>query len=238
MAIDPYRFVSDNVWVGVPTSFDTDDGGVLSLTPSLFIPYSFSFGIRNRGDEIDTLHSLVRIVDDEGRVWEGESIWDVSEIVHLMTHFGSPSPPVPLEDASAEWRQAFENNPFFSGARGLLDDRFYRRLGLLDRTYRVPFKYQGPVLDLAYLRYEEVDLVTVLARVANLFALESEKGTDQIDLPDIVYEIDVSRRLFVNYGYEESDGYWEYDVIPKPLVFKKTVNTGPVRAEVSYRKAG
>jgi len=238
MAIDPYRFVPDNLWVGTPISFETEEGGVLSLAPSQFVPYSFSFGIRTMGDEIDTLNSLVRLADDEGRVWEGESIWDVSEIVHLMTHFGSPSPPVPFEYASADWQQALESNTFLSGARGLLDDRFYRQLCLMDRIYQVPFKYQGPVVALAYLQYEAVDLITVLARVANLFALDSKKSGDQIDLPDIVYEIDVFRRLFVNYGYEEPEGFWEYDVVPRPLVFKKTVNTAPAQPLVNYRRAG
>jgi hypothetical protein len=92
--MESYRYVRDDLWVGQPTALPTEDGGFLSLTPAEFIPYEFSFGVKHKGEEVDVLHSLVHLADEQGRTWEGESIWDVGDVVERMTDFGSITPPV------------------------------------------------------------------------------------------------------------------------------------------------
>ena len=125
----------------------------------------------------------------------------------------------------------------FSGAQALLDDRFYRRLYIEDQLYIVPFKYQGPTLDLAFQRSELVDdLVTIIARVKQFYAFKSEENSDPIDIPEIVFEVYIKDKLFANYGYEESPGYWEYDIIPRPYILTKTDQVTEPQPLIKYTK--
>lgn len=235
--MESYRYVRDDLWVGVPTTLSTEDGEVLSLTPAKFIPYEFSFGIKQKGEEVDVVHSLVRLADEQGRLWEGESIWHVGDIVERMTHLGSIGPPVKFENAPREWKEAFTERLFFSGARALLDDRFHRRLLLEDEVFDVPFKYQGPTLDMAFHRTEHVGLVQVFARVGGLHASLPKKPDDVIELPQIVFQLEAMNHLFVNFGCVDSTGYYAYDIIPRPFIMKRTGLTGAPNPLVQYHEA-
>lgn len=206
------------------------------MTPHKSIPYEFSFGVKHKGKDVDVVHSLVRLADAQGRLWEGESIWDVGGIVERMTDFGSTTAPLKFENAPAEWKKAFAEGLFLSGARGLLDDRFYRRLLLEDQVFNIPFKYQGPVLDMAFLRNEHAGLVTVLVRVSGLYTVVLEGPYDVIDLPQIVFQISVLKDLFVNFGYEESSGNYAYDIIPRPFVMKEAGRTKNPNPLIQYHQ--
>ncbi|HOX06612.1 MAG TPA: hypothetical protein PK280_09435 [Planctomycetota bacterium] len=225
MSEAPAKFAVASLWVGRPTSLATDAGRTLVLTPGEFTPYSFSFGIRHKGEEVDLLSSLVRLVDDQGRIWEYESIWTVEEVVTKMTDFGSTSAFVRFDDAPLEWKIAFDEDSFFSGARGLLDDRFYRHLHLGDQALLIPFHYQAPILDMAFHVGHRVDLTMVLARVSGLYACETSEGP-RITLPPIVFEVGVDNRLFVNHWYKDSTGSWDQDILPQPLLFRLAGGSG------------
>jgi hypothetical protein len=108
---------------------------------------------------------------------------------------------------------------------------------LEDQVFDIQFKYQGPILDMAFHRDEGVGLVEVFARVSGLYASLPEKPDDVIDLPQIVFQVGVSNHLFVNFGYEDSRGYYGYDIIPRPFIMKGTGLTGTPNPLVQYHQA-
>jgi hypothetical protein len=216
------RFVPDKLYLVQPADLPAGDGGRLHLAAGEFLPLAFSFVIGESDDETDWLESRVRLTDDQGRVWEGRAIRQPSEIIGQMTDFGNGSWPVTESEAPPEWIEALEQRAFFTGARDLLDDRFYRRLYLEDRLWYVPFKYQGPTLDLAFHREETVGLVRVIARVSGLYAFPSLEDRSPVDLPPICFETSVHHRLFENNWVLDEEGEWDLDPIPRTVVFQET----------------
>jgi len=206
----------------------TDDGGKLQIAINTFVPYDLTFGIKEREEETDILHSLVRLVDNRGVAWIGESIFHVNAFVYQMTNFGSRTHPTQFDKAPEEYKSIFSKNCFFEGARGLLDDRFYRKLDVNTDSYIVPFKYQAPILDLAFHYDSTVELVQLFAKVKGLYAHTSEDDRSPIDIPAIMFAVDFMKAIFVNYGYKDETGYWTEDIIPRPFVLEKhTENNAP-----------
>ena len=214
-------------------------GGVLELEPDESIPYEFSFSVKAAGEEVDYLRSVVRLADEEGAVWEGESIWTPAWFVGRMADFGRISPPVPQEAAEAEWLRTLEENWFVRGARDLLDDRFCRELLLGSERYVVPFKDQSPVVDLAaHLPDEDDDYASagVVVKVSGLYALASEESREQIPLPSIVFTTDVSERLFVNYLFEEDEAAWGDQDMPEIVAFRRSGLTADANEYVRFMR--
>lgn len=85
----------------------------------------------------------------------------------------------------------------------------------------MPFKYQGPTLDLAFHREETVGLVRVIARVAGLCGFPSLEDKNPVDLPPIWFETSIHRRLFENFRVTDEEGEWDMDPIPRPLEFRE-----------------
>ncbi len=220
------RFVADELYFGVETELPTADGGKLMFTPEEPIPYEFSFGIKQPEEEVDVLCSVVRLADDRGIVWLGEAIWNVTEIVGAMTDFLALTAPQKFSSLSSQTQAAFESECFFQGARGLLDDRFYHTLHLEGVAYSIHFKYQTPVVDLSFLEEE------VVARVSGL---RNDRGTPT-EIPAVLFPVEVRDRLFVNYGYRDESGEWDFDPIPRPFVLKASGARAEPQPLVRYQK--
>ena len=111
------RFARASCWCGKRMRLPTDEGGTLDLERGESIPYEFSFGVKASGEEVDYLCSVVRLVDHEGRVWEGESVWSPAWFVMRLTDFDRISQPVLFEEAGTDYLEALEDRWFIRGAR-------------------------------------------------------------------------------------------------------------------------
>lgn len=221
-------YAPHKLWAGIPTSFPTNTGGKLILTPQKFIPYSFTFYIKDKGEETDVIGSTVRLTDSEGKVWAGDSIWHIADFIDPIGCLGALNGPALEKQSPEEYKRPFEDGVFFSGAHGLFDDRFYRKLLIGPVVYTVPMKYQGPCLDLAFHSDPHLSMVNVYARVSQLYGYVgaihgyAANGEETIIIPPFIAEIDIRDRLFINYYIQEDGENWEKNIIPKIVVFQNT----------------
>jgi len=219
----------------------TDEGGTLNLERGEFIPCEFSFGVKASGEEVDYLCLVVRLVDHQGQVWEGESVWSPAWFVMRLTDLDQISQPVLFEDAGTDYLEALEDRWFVRGARALLDDRFYRELSLAGKRYIVPFKYQAPRLDFACeLEASDADdagRAEVVVKLSGLYAHESEESSEPITVPDVVFTVDVGERLFLNGLYEEEEGVWSEQDVPELVVLKRAGISGAPNPHVRFSRS-
>ena len=219
----------------------TDEGGTLNLERGEFIPCEFSFGVKASGEEVDYLCLVVRLVDHQGQVWEGESVWSPAWFVMRLTDLDQISQPVLFEDAGIDYLEALEDRWFVRGARALLDDRFYRELSLAGKRYIVPLKYQAPRLDFACeLEASDADdagRAEVVVKLSGLYAHESEESSEPITVPDVVFTVDVGERLFLNGLYEEEEGVWSEQDVPELVVLKRAGISGAPNPHVRFSRS-
>jgi hypothetical protein len=223
---DKFHFVADELYFGLETELPTADGGKLIFTTDEEIPYEFAFGIKCQDEEVDVLCSVVRLIDDRGIVWLGESIWPVSEIVGAMTDFLALSAPQKFSSLSSQAQAEFESECFFKGARGLLDNRLHRNLLFEGVTYPIQLKHQSPVVDLSFLENDAI------ARVRGLMT----GADDPTEIPAVVFPVEVRDRLFVNYGYEDESGEWDFAPIPLPFILQPSGARSEPQPLIRYEK--
>jgi hypothetical protein len=230
------RFIAAACWSNKPRRLPVSDGGTLELQPEKFIPYEFSFGLKAVSEDVDYLRSIVRLTDAQGVVWEGESVWSPSWFVEQGTDSAQAERLKSQADADAELLRSLEENSFIRGVRDLLDDRFHRELSLSGRRYVVPFKYQVPVLDLAahQTKEDKGTSANLVVRVSGLYAHISDESRDKIPLPTVVFTVDVSERLFVNYFVEEEEGAWGDREIPEIVIFHRSTLKGEANEFVRF----
>jgi len=232
------RFARASCWCGKRKRLPTDEGGTLELERGEFIPYEFSFGVKASGEEVDYLCLVVRLVDHEGQVWAGESVWSPAWFVMRLTDFDRISQPVLFEEAGTDYLEALEDRWFIRGARALLDDRFYRELSLAGKRYIVPFKYQAPRLDVACeLEASDADdaaRAEVVVKLSGLYAHESEDSSEPMSVPDVVFTVDIGERLFINGLYEEEKGVWSEQDVPELVIFRQAGMSGAPNPHVRF----
>jgi hypothetical protein len=138
--VDAYRSVS--LWCGRSRFFDTNEGGRLQVDPG---QVALSFHLKRNRDTtegepfpVDTASCFVRLVDEAGDVWEAESVFSLDVFIQNMINLGRTSWLVYFDDAE-EWKGAFDEDGLMTGATGLLDDRFYRKLLVGDERIELQF---------------------------------------------------------------------------------------------------
>jgi hypothetical protein len=232
------RFARASCWCGKRMRLPTDQGGTLELEGGEFIPCEFSFGVKASGEEVDFLCLIVRLVDLQGQAWEAQSVWSPAWFVERLTDFDQISQPVLFDDTGTDYLEALEDRWFVRGARALLDDRFYRTLSLAGRRYIVPFKYQVPRLDVAFeleaSEAQNAGRAEVLVKLSGLYAHESESSSEPISVPDVMFTVDIGKRLFMSGLYEEEEGAWSEQDVPELVTFKRTGTSGTPNPHVRF----
>jgi hypothetical protein len=232
------RFARASCWCGKRTRLPTDGGGTLELKRAESIPCEFSFGVKASGEEVDYLCLVVRLVDHQGQVWEGESVWSPAWFVMRLTDFDRIYQPVLFAGAGTDYLEALEDRWFVRGARALLDDRFFRELSLAGKRFIVPFKYQAPRLDVAGELEagdaEDAGRAGVVVKLSGLYAHESEDSSEPITVPDVVFTVDIGERLFMSGLYEEEEGLWSEQDVPELVVFKRAGLSGEPNPHVRF----
>lgn len=105
--------------------------------------------------------------------------------------------------------------------RGFFDDRTSRRiiLGDSNQIYEIPFKYQYPLFDLAFLKIPllSIDFTSenrVFDRSKLLVRVSGFQTDAGVEVPAFVYEIECATLMF----YPQTHG------LPTPLLFTKVGN--------------
>jgi len=231
-------YVNNTLWLNVPTTLLTITGGRLRLAAQESIRYSFTFDIAQKGQDTDMIGSTVKLTDSEGVVWAGRSIWHVDDFLNPIGSLGNIEAPFFADHAPAEVTAAFAEGLFLSGARGLMDDDFYRRLEIGTTMHTIPMQYQSPLLDLAYRADDEGDLSALYARVNQLYAHvdDAEEAEEPVFIiPPFIarVEVEVCSRLFINYYIQDENGHWESN-IPQLIVFEPTEERGEKNPLVTH----
>jgi hypothetical protein len=187
------------------------------------IIFSFALGFERQGEELsgwcedsDECHCRTRVADAEGNLWEATSLFSANALLENIEDWRRLSWPHRFDQTTDQWKKAFEARSLLTGIRGYYDDRFYRRIILDDQIYEIPFKYQYPIFDIAFLEdpNRPVDLMSaelfydrskLLVRVSKFLTREAD------EVPPFVYEMPCETLMF----------YADTQDLPLPLVFKK-----------------
>ncbi len=170
-----------------PRRYPTEDGEDLELQAGN-VDAAFCLRFRperSDEDETDALIAGLRIRSMDGERWETETFLDQDA---LVLPFSSPRRAEESagrilfwEDVPAEWRQAMQSNCRITGVRLLLDSRECFELPVGDDTVTMRLKYQGPIVDLAWLASQR----RLVARASGLYYErrqddELEQSVDQV----------------------------------------------------------
>lgn len=231
------RYAPHKLWLNQPTTIPAGVDGGLQLASEKPIPYSFTFTIRERvaeDTETDLIESCVRLVDSDGDVWSGHSIWNVGDFIDSVGSLGWLEGPVFESECPIEWSSPFTDRLFLSGARQLIDDRFYRNLIIGTQTYVIPMKYQGLSLDLAFNFDQVFDKLSLYARLSGFYGGATDDSEMDI-LPPFIVPIPFPQGMFVNYFSLNSDGFFESGPIPELVRFQRIGSGEPPNPQI--RKA-
>ena len=220
------RFVQCETYNECPTFFHTEEGGFLHFGRGE-IQYGFAMAMKPRRPEAETdaISSYTRVADKNGVVWEMEAILTPYTLIEGMLNINNSGPVQFFENVSDDWRDCFATDLLVAEAEELLDDRFYRTILIRGKHYIIPFKYQGPKVDVAFYRDTHMSsLTSLLIRVSGLYGYIGSTDGDYDEIPPIVFEYNHNNLAFRNYGYfDEEAQLWLENSIPLQVMFHRTV---------------
>jgi hypothetical protein len=166
----------DNSWI---VEYATDAGGVLRIDPAT-IRAAYRLRVERIAESSShtRVFCLVRLADNEGRLWQAESAFSADVFLRHLIDLGRKEPPHLARNLPQPWREALNRPCLAEGTYAGYDHRSYRYFYLDGKAWFVRFKYQGAYHDLYPL-----DGGRILVRSRTLYAegwnplpLEDEAG--------------------------------------------------------------
>ena len=209
-------------------SLETTEGKDLVLDPgSVTVSFRLSFHPERSSEQSFAQdYPVVEtwVTDADGARWYTRTFLDPIALTEPLTPDGLPASKGELRfwtNAPEAWRKALEEYCLLAEARDMLDTRERFHLPVGDEEYTVMLKYQGPLLDVAWLEEEK----RLLVRAAEMYYEIWEEGewADVVDRVCFGYRLDPVAILPISAtdrNWVEWEG-WEESEKPRSLRFER-----------------
>ncbi len=205
-----------------------DTGGHLIFAERKFIDITYSCGIVEVGEEIDTLEISVQVADSNGDVYEGKNRIPPAA---LLEQAGSLRGDQIVSGVDKETLESLPA-PLFLKAKELNDSGDVRRLVIDDEVWSLPMNYQAPKLSAVAGEFGELIGIAegFYGSKGNEFPTDLEVDDD---VPAFSFGINMDRFLFVQWYYQDAEEIFEPLLIPKPVEFRKLDKKGEPNPDVT-----
>jgi hypothetical protein len=162
------------------------------------------------GNTMDTVVCTLRLADRRGTPWECRQLM----LPYLLTDPIEPGAVLPADgftfcsDAPPSWQEALHHNCLIAGVRNLLDTRDMGELIINGTSFKIFFKQQRPVMDVAYLPSPSSFVVRISGLIHDV-ELQGDVSGSRI-LPPFCYALPTEELLFFTAHHHYYSYYEEW----------------------------